>query len=76
MAALCGPGCGWCGGCTAAWERAADECDGCDTCGADLPAYPVVLTTGSFCSAQCADVASNLQLQTQAAFRKLLPGVL
>jgi hypothetical protein len=25
MADLCGPGCGWCGGCTAAYERGLDD---------------------------------------------------
>jgi hypothetical protein len=27
MATLCGPGCGYCGMCTAAWEREDDDTD-------------------------------------------------
>jgi hypothetical protein len=78
MAALCGPGCGYCGGCTAAWERGTVRTSTrhCDTCGDACGPASVLLTLGVFCSARCADVASNLQIQTDAAFRKLLPGVL
>lgn len=27
MSAACGPGCGWCGRCSAAWERETDDAE-------------------------------------------------
>ena len=55
---MCGAGCGFCGRCTAAWEREDEPAEACAHCGGELPSAPVdaiVLTTGAFCSVQCVD---------------------
>lgn len=44
MSALCGPGCGHCGMCTAAWEREADDVEVCADC---LGAGEIVRENGS-----------------------------
>lgn len=38
MSALCGPGCGYCGRCSAEWEREDEDDDNphCADCGCDL----------------------------------------
>lgn len=54
MAALCGPGCGYCGGCTAAYEREDDRrVRRCDHCGDDCGRETVRTAAGVFCSRQC-----------------------
>jgi hypothetical protein len=66
MAALCGPGCGYCGMCTAAWERdEAPELDEleppavCDACGASLAQKSINYGFGAFCSEACAAPAER-----------------
>ena len=68
MADKCNSRCGFCGGCTAPWERTARQdqdakrafLEGlrCDTCNELTGPFPVLLTIGVFCSAKCADVAT------------------
>lgn len=64
MAALCSSRCGYCGGCTAEWEREDDdreieqsepEPNACEVCGEELGPHAVVLTIGLFCSTGCLD---------------------
>lgn len=49
----CGAGCGYCGMCTAAWEREPSAF--CDTCGEPLTDGAQHLTVGAFCGARCVD---------------------
>lgn len=70
MGALCGPACGWCGRCDAAWEaddkdRVDEDYVPCDVCGCEIGAQPIVTTIGRFCSAACLDDAqAALEWQT------------
>lgn len=66
MSALCGPACGYCGMCTAEWEREADDiedpeddgivCEFCSWCNQpmaeDVSTYP-------YCSSLCAACAAT-----------------
>jgi hypothetical protein len=64
MAAACTSACGYCGGCTAPWEREQEPAAAeCEACGDTLPAHPVTLTHGVYCSARCADVGTALDTQ-------------
>ena len=57
MSACCGPGCGYCGMCTAAWEAGYEQPDllTCDRCAGDAFA-PVTTPLGVFCSHRCAEL--------------------
>jgi hypothetical protein len=76
MAALCGPGCGYCGMCTAAWERdeapEPDELDlvepVCDACGASLAQKSINYGWGVFCSEACAEPAERAYVERMARF--------
>lgn len=55
----CGPRCGWCGRCTAEWERPPDQptYNFCDYCGRDANIGAVTVGGfGHFCSQRCADL--------------------
>jgi hypothetical protein len=70
MAALCGSSCGYCGGCTAAWEVETDDLDRveddyptCDVCEETIGADAVVTARGRFCSAACLDEALRCEAE-------------
>jgi hypothetical protein len=73
MAALCGPGCGYCGRCTAEWERdEAPEIEApeavCDACGASLAERSIAYGFGAFCSEACAEPAERAYVERMARF--------
>lgn len=57
MSAACGEGCGWCGRCTAAWEREAPETPPCDHCRGEA-FDPVTTPLGVYCSSRCEALAA------------------